>query len=100
MAHLRVAVLKWNIDLTTDEAQRVALRVREELIPRLKSKPGFISYQGFVDSEQPRTTIVVVTWASAEQAEVGMQEAVAWTQEHASRYLAGREGYSGEVILS
>lgn len=100
MAHVRVLVLKWNLDLDTDEARGVAQRVQNELIPLLKSKPGFVSYQGFVDNNQPRTSVVVTTWATAEQAEIGTQEATTWTQEIAGRYLVGRELYSGDVILS
>ena len=100
MAHLQVVVLKWNLDLETDEARGIARRVRDELIPLLRSRPGFISYQGFVAGDQPRTSVAVVAWASAEQAAAGTREAAVWTQEHAGRYLAGREVYAGDAILA
>lgn len=100
MAHLQVLVFKWNLDLDTDEAMRIAQRVQNEFIPLLKSKPGFVSYQGFVDTYQPRTSVAVIAWDTAEQAEVALQETAAPTQEIAGRYLVGRETYAGNVILS
>jgi hypothetical protein len=66
----------------------------------MKKKPGFVSYQGFVDNDQARTSVAVVAWNTAEQAEIGTQEAATWTEEIAGRYLVEREVYKGDVILA
>ena len=100
MAHLRVAVLHWNIGAESEEAQGVARQVREELIPLLQSMPGFISYQTFGASEQAHTSVSVTSWASAAQADAGNQKIGAWTDELLSRYLVGRDVYTGEVTLA
>lgn len=100
MAHVNVIVLTWSIDLTSPEGLEIARRVRDELIPLLRQQSGFISYQGFVDAERERTSVAISTWDSAEQAQAGSQLTAEWTAEHAGSFLASRDVYGGDTILS
>ena len=100
MAYVSVVEITWAVDLESHETRAIARRVREELVPDLRSQPGFISYQGIAASEDPRTSVAVVTWDSQENAEAGLRRSEAWTRDVASRYIASRRVYSGEDLFS
>jgi len=64
MSYLRCAVGRWNIDLSSNEAQEAFRLINDEGLRVFRSQPGFIRYTLMV--ADPITTIAVAEWESEE----------------------------------
>lgn len=100
MAHVRIVVLTWSLELDTPEGRAIAREVVDEFVPMLSSQPGFISLQGFVAGDHERTSVTVTMWDSAEHAAAGTEAGLAWTREHVGQYVTSRTAYGGETLMS
>jgi hypothetical protein len=98
MSYLRVAYWKWDVELTSDEAQEAIQRIRDEGIRVFQSQPGFVRYRLIkVDSH---TTIGVVEWESQELGKAGAQQFREWLKSSGIAQKASLETYDGDVLVS
>lgn len=99
MAYVHVTVTTWTADVASDERKDLVHRALAELVPLLRTLPGFASYQVFASDGQ--VTVASYTWDTHDQAEAGMQRARAWLQQQGmDQWVATATAYSGYMIAS
>jgi heme-degrading monooxygenase HmoA len=100
MAYTSIVVFHVTDSVSRAEAQEIARLASEELVPLLRTQPGFQAYQLVNCGAQTRTAVAVTSWATREQSEAGAQEVAKWTNDNVGRWVASAEPYAGEVVVS
>ena len=79
------------------DAQDLARRAEEGMLPVFRSQPGFRAYS-LIDSDGELMSFSA--WDSAEQAEAASSAAAQWVAENMAGEIELKEARVGEVLLS
>jgi heme-degrading monooxygenase HmoA len=79
------------------DAQELARRAEEGMLPVFRSQPGFRAYSLL---ESDGEIISFSAWESAEQAEAASAAAAAWIAQNMAGEISLREARVGEILLS
>ena len=94
MEYVRVSIYKFKSGMA-DEVIRKGV---EELYPRFKQSPGFISYD--LVKTRADAGLSVSYWESAEEAEAALQQAGDWMRDNFGPMLESAENHVGELTFS
>lgn len=100
MPYLRVTLTRWNIDLGSEEAHQIFLRIEEEGLQVLKAQPGFLDYRLMrADNHIPHLTISIIEWESEELGVVGAQKFRQWLKDSGLAEKLSLDTYDGDLLL-
>lgn len=96
MAYLRMTIGRWNIDLSSSEAEEIFERIGTEGVGIFRSQPGFVRYR--LMRADPQTTIAVAEWESEELGLKGAGNYRAWLRTSGIAEKLTLETYAGEIV--
>jgi hypothetical protein len=98
VTYLRCTIGRWNIDLSSDEAQEAFRLINGEGLRVFRSQPGFIRYRLMV--ADTTTTIAVAEWHSEELGKAGAQRYREWLRSSGIAEKLSLETYDGPVVVA
>ena len=81
-----------------DSLEKLLSKAEAELVPKLQSQPGFLSFQ--VVRADGDTLILIHTWESKDKADVGLRRLGPWLLTNAATKLSLISRHSWELGLS
>jgi hypothetical protein len=96
MGYLRTTIGRWNLDLSTPEAQAMFERIGTEGAAVFQQQPGFIRYR--LMKADARTTIAVAEWESEELGLAGSARYRRWLAASGIGANLTLETYAGEIV--
>lgn len=98
MGYLRMTIGRWNIDLTSPEAEEMFHRIQTEGVSVFRRQPGFVRYR--LMRADVRTTIAMAEWESEELGSAGAERFRSWLSESGIRERLTMETFAGEIVAA
>jgi hypothetical protein len=74
--YLRVSIADWNIDLYSQEAERIFRQIETDGVDVFRAQPGFVRYR--LMRANRTTTVAVAEWESEQLGKAGAEQYRAW----------------------
>jgi hypothetical protein len=74
--YLRVSVAHWNINVYSEEAERIFRQIQTDGVAVFRAQPGFVRYR--LMRADSTTTIAVAEWESHQLGQAGAERYRAW----------------------
>jgi hypothetical protein len=94
--YLRVSFAHWDINLYTNEAEKMFRQIETDGVAVFKSQPGFIRYR--LMRADSTTTIAVAEWESEKLGLAGAENYRAWMRNVGIMNHIKLETYTGDIV--
>ena len=94
--YMRVSTARWQLDLDSEEAERIFRRIATEGVAVFRQQSGFVSYQLLRADRE--TTVAVAEWESRELGQAGAERYRDWMRAAGIMALIGLETLDGEIV--
>jgi heme-degrading monooxygenase HmoA len=98
MAHLRMTIATWDLDLDGAEGQALIERIARDGAAVFRAQPGFVRYR--LMRAGPRRTVAMAEWASEELALAGATRFREWLAAAGIRQHIDMETDSGPILVA
>ena len=98
MAHLRMTIATWDLDLDGPEGQALVERIARDGAAVFRAQPGFVGYR--LMRAGPRRTVAVAEWASEELALAGATKFREWLASAGVRQHIIMDTDSGPILVA
>ncbi len=94
--YLRVSVATWNIDLHSQEAERIFRQIENDGVAVFETQPGFVRYR--LMRANRTTTVAVAEWESEQLGKAGAEQYRAWMRRAGIMDRLILETYAGDIV--
>ncbi len=94
--YLRVSIARWNIDLYSQEAERIFSQIDTDGVAVFRAQPGFVRYR--LMRADGTTTVAVAEWESEQLGKAGAEQYRAWMRGAGIMDRLTLETYAGDIV--
>ena len=94
--YLRVSIARWNINLYTEEAERIFRQIGTDGVAVFRAQPGFVRYR--LMRADSSTTIAVAEWKSERLGRAGAERYRAWMRSAGIMDRFTLETHAGDIV--
>ncbi|MGE5359129.1 MAG: antibiotic biosynthesis monooxygenase [Bacteroidales bacterium] len=87
---------RWNIDLSSEDAEHIFQRIETEGVAVFRAQPGFVRYR--LMRADNSTTVAVAEWESQELGKPGAERYRAWMRSTGIMDHFALETFAGEIV--
>jgi quinol monooxygenase YgiN len=94
--YLRVSIARWNLDLYSEEAERIFHHIDTDGVAVFRAQPGFVRYR--LMRADATTTVAVAEWESEALGQAGAQRYRAWMRDVGIMEHLALETLAGPIV--
>ena len=96
--YLRVSIAHWDINVYTNEAEKIFRQIETDGVAVFRAQPGFIRYR--LMRADSTTTFAVAEWESEQLGQAGPEKYRAWMRSVGIMNHIKLETYTGDIVAA